>query len=153
MTDDVESLIAGSEKLTEIFGSWPSFHDAEILNLDFWRGEVVPERDLWVFPVLTLLVHVWEMTRETDSEGYLVLRKHTRVTLRFRDVSEFRMSHFNHINTILELSIEKGEAKGRGLTPFLVGMEGALGFRASFKCFYIDVVAAAPCDASGRELV
>jgi hypothetical protein len=32
---DIETKIIGSAKLTNIFGRWPSFHDAEILELNF----------------------------------------------------------------------------------------------------------------------
>ena len=81
--DDVTERIGGSEKLTRIFGGWPSFHDAEILKLDLWRGDVEPERELYVFPVLTLLIHVWDLTRETDAEGYMISRNHMLVSLRF----------------------------------------------------------------------
>ncbi len=45
----IESLIAGSEKLTKIFGHWPSFHDAEVLDLHFARGNVEPEKGVWAF--------------------------------------------------------------------------------------------------------
>ena len=36
----IESFIDGSEKLVRIFGYWPSFHDAEVIDLHLWR-EVV----------------------------------------------------------------------------------------------------------------
>ncbi|MGA8299415.1 MAG: hypothetical protein WB817_08010 [Terriglobales bacterium] len=65
----VESLIVGSEKLITIFGYWPSFHDAEIVELNFWRGDVQPEKGIYDFPVLTLKVHLWELTTKTDREG------------------------------------------------------------------------------------
>jgi len=29
----IESFIDSSEKLTNVFGYWPSFHDAEVLDL------------------------------------------------------------------------------------------------------------------------
>ena len=37
---DIESLILGSGKLTQIFGYWPAFHDALVLDIHFWRGEI-----------------------------------------------------------------------------------------------------------------
>jgi hypothetical protein len=51
---DIESLILGSGKLTQIFGYWPSFHDALVLDIHFWRGEMDVNQGLYVFPVLTL---------------------------------------------------------------------------------------------------
>ncbi|PYU05658.1 MAG: hypothetical protein DMG33_10305, partial [Acidobacteria bacterium] len=50
--ENIETLIENSRKLTEIFGYWPSFHDAEVIDLHFWRGDVDSEADRYVFPVL-----------------------------------------------------------------------------------------------------
>jgi len=30
--ENIETLIQGSEKLTNIFGYWPDFHDAEVIT-------------------------------------------------------------------------------------------------------------------------
>jgi len=86
--ENIESLIQGSEKLTRIFGYWPSFHDAEIIDLHFWRGVVEPDQGRYDFPVLTLKIHVWELTNDVNSNGFLVLKHHTITTLRFFDVDE-----------------------------------------------------------------
>ena len=32
----------GSEKLTAVWGEWPSFHDAEVIKLNLWRGDIRP---------------------------------------------------------------------------------------------------------------
>src|ERR1700756_222033 len=106
---DIASLIAGSEKLTQIFGYWPSFHDAEVININLWRGHVDPDKGIWDFPVITMKIHLWEMTKEVDPNGFLICRKHTLCTLRFRDVAELSMARFNHQNAMLELSIERKE--------------------------------------------
>jgi hypothetical protein len=92
----IESAIVGSENLTRIFGYWPSFHDAEIIDLHLWRGEVDPGRGVFVFPTLTLTMHVWELTREVDADGYLILRHHTLTKLKFHTVFEdIRIEGFN----------------------------------------------------------
>lgn len=82
--EKIEALIGGSEKLTEIFGYWPSFHDAEVIEMELRRGDVEPDAGHYVFPVLRVQVHLWEITNEVNS-GLLVLQKHTRTTLRFHD--------------------------------------------------------------------
>lgn len=99
---NIESLIVGSEKLTKIFGYWPSFHDAEVRELHFWRGNVQTEKGIYDFPVLTLTIHVWELTNEVDAQGYYVLRHHTLTRLRFHDVDDFRMQGFNHQNAMMD---------------------------------------------------
>ena len=72
---DVGSLIENGDALTRFFGGrWPSFHDAEVFEVQFDRGHVEPEKSLYEFPTLTLKIHLWEMTREVDQSGYFVLR-------------------------------------------------------------------------------
>jgi Immunity protein 50 len=95
--ENIESLIAGSEKLTNIFGYWPSFYDAEVLELHFDRGDIQPAKGIYKF--------TWELTKKVDSKGYLVLRHHAVTSLRFCDVSDFQMQGFNHQNAMLALSI------------------------------------------------
>ena len=85
----IEELIEGSDKLTNIFGYWPTFHDAEVHELHLWRGDVEPDAG----PVLSVSLHL------------LVTRHHTLAKLRFHDVDQFKMEGFNHQNAILRLSI------------------------------------------------
>ena len=106
MVADSDKLIVGREKLTSIFGYWPSFHDAEVIDVQLWRGQVNADANADIFPVLTVKIHVWELTREVDSRGHLVRRHHTLTTLRFHDVIEFRMDGFDQQNAIFGLSIE-----------------------------------------------
>jgi hypothetical protein len=113
----VESLIIGSQKITTIFGYWPSFHDAEILEMHFWRGNVEPEKSIYEFPVLTLTVHHWELTKEVDPKGFFVLRHHTLTRLRFYDVLEFQMEGFNQQNAILGLVLSNKQ-RAKGPSPY-----------------------------------
>jgi hypothetical protein len=55
---DPSSQILGAEKLTSIFGRWPSFHDAEVLELHFWRGHIATEANVYDFPVLIAKIHL-----------------------------------------------------------------------------------------------
>lgn len=66
--EGIETLIGGSKKITDIFGYWPSFHDAEILELTFWRGDVEPEANRYIFPVLNVTLHVWELSNEPTHQ-------------------------------------------------------------------------------------
>ena len=151
--DSVEAFIVSSEKLTNVFGYWPSFHDAEVLELNFWRGDVEPEVDRYVFPVLKVVLHLWEMTdetSETNPKGFLVRRHHTLTTLSFSDVDEFRMEGFNHQNAILGLSIIRQE-RSQGPSPvFAIHFDPAHGMGASFICSRIEVVEAIPCSENGK---
>src|ERR1700685_3432465 len=146
---NIELLIRGSEKLTDIFGYWPSFHDAEVLDLHFWRGRSDISKGVYDFPVLTLGIHLWELTKEVNTEGYLVLRHHTLTTLRFSDVHDFEMRDFNHQNSIMELTLSSHERTKPPSPYFAVQLVPAFGINASFKCIGVEVVDAVPCAADG----
>ena len=149
----IESLIQDSQKLTALFGAWPSFHDAEVVDLHFWRGDVKPGDwdDRNIFPVLTVKVRVLEATQPgATGAGHDVF-----ATLRFHDVGYFRMAGFNHQNRIFGLSIrvqDRGKFEsGESLPPFLaVQFQQAFGISASFRCFRIEVVDAARCTEEGK---
>jgi len=145
----VAALIEGSKKLIDIFSYWPSFHDAEVFDLCLWRGDVEPEAGRYVFPVLTVKLHIWEMTNEVSTEGFFTSRYHTLSTLRFHDIDEFRMEGFNHQNAILGLLIVR-EERPQGPSPvFSVRFDPAHGMGASFCCSRVEVVDAVPCSVDG----
>jgi hypothetical protein len=144
-----EALVAGSERLTSIFGHWPSFHDAEVIEFSLWRGDVEPETHQYIFPVLTTKIHLWELTSEVDASGHYVRRHHTLATLRFHDVDSLRMDGFNHQNAIFGLSITREEPEDA--QPYLnVEFEPAFGITAAFRCYRIEVLEAKPCDKSAN---
>ena len=146
----IESVIEGSEKLTKRFGYWPSFHDAEVLDVHLWRGDVDPDRQRYVFPVLTAKLHVWELTQETDTRGYLVLRHHTLATLRFHGLDEtLKLEGFNQQNAIFELLITQ-QTRTNGTSPYFeVQFVSSYGMGASFTCHRVEVVDAVACDSRG----
>jgi hypothetical protein len=144
----IESHIAGSQKLTKIYGGWPDFYDAEVIELHFWRGDVKPGDwdDRNVFPVLTVKIHIW--IEDPTSQ-------HTLATLRFKDVNDFKMEGFNHQNALLGLSItiqERGKYEsGEDLQPYLVVVfQAKFGMSASFRCFHIEVMDAVRCNEDGK---
>ena len=149
---EVESLIQGSDKLTSIFGYWPSFHDAEVIELHFWRGDVDSDNNKYVFPVLTAKLHLWEMTSELKPDGFLALHKHTLTRIQFYDVDDFKMEGFNHQNAILGLRLASYE-RNEGPSPlFDVHFDPAFGMGATFKCARIEVLEAVLCTENGTEI-
>lgn len=69
-----EELVDQSELLVRAMGRWPSFHDANVLD-------VVRSDDSCLAKI-----HVFEMTNEIDDAGYFVLRKHHLVTMEMAGV-------------------------------------------------------------------
>ena len=115
--------------------------------MDLWRGDVCPERDRWIGPVLNAKIQVLEATqRGAEHSG-----DDTLVTLRFHDVDQLDLRDFNHQNAILELSFEL-EVRGEGLTPSIhVEFRQANGVQATFVCFRVEVINAEPYVAVAKS--
>ena len=137
------NVIERAERLTSTFGYWPSFHDAEVIEFNLWRGDVDPDAKRYTFPTLTTKIHLWEITSELDARGYYVLRHHTLATLRFHDVSELHMEGFNHQNAIYGLSITSAPMEGFP-QRLHVEFEPAFGVTATFYCLRAEVIDAQP---------
>ena len=147
----IESLVQGSEKLLQIFGRWPSFHDAEVMEIHLSRApkETGGSRDRRV--ELLAKIHTWDMTNELDSRGYYVLKNHTLVTLRFSGVEELRLEGFNHQNVIFGLTIQPKESSGAGSSKFHVEFDPSFGVDAIFDCSAIEVAGAIALPGTSLE--
>jgi hypothetical protein len=138
--------ITGAEKLTSIYGHWPSFHVAEVIEFALWRGEIMSGHDAHVGPTIMARVHVL-------MDG--PISQDTLATLRFEDVDELRMEGFNHQNAIFNLRVaiqDRGKfGSGESLSPYLVvEFQPAFGMSASFRCLQIEVVDAVRCTEDGK---
>src|SRR5205814_3621210 len=96
---DFIDRIAGAEKLIAIFGSWPAFHDAEVVWMRLDRRPQGTDRG----PTLEVLIHVFEMSGEVSPDNYYVQHNHSLVHLRFQEVVELRLEGFNHQNALFGL--------------------------------------------------
>jgi len=146
---NIETRIEGSEKLIGIFGYWPSFHDAEVIELHFWRGDANPDSGSYHLPVFTVKLHVWEITDKVNVEGYFERVKHTLTTIRFYDVDEFKMEGFNHQNAILGLDLVREQRSEESPLVFNVNFRPAFGMGAAFTCLRIGLLDASPCSEDG----
>ena len=150
---EIATLIVGSEKLTSIFNRWPSFHDAEVHELQLERGHIDTDAQVYEFPHLTLKAHLWLMTNDVSDKGFYVSTKHTLLTMRFYDVDNFKMAGFNHQNAIFALGIEQ-KTREEGPTPyFAIDIEPAFGMEATFTCLRIEIVEAIPCNSEGAPIL
>jgi tRNA(adenine34) deaminase len=158
---DPSPFIGNSEKILNIFGYWPSFHDAEIhaLNLDIADEE--PWEPGSESPTLEMLIHVFEMTKDLTPEGYFVLKNHTLTRLRFRNVQDLQLSEFGYQNCIFELVFgtepmryPRGGGPADGPPPNLltVKIDSSVGLCGEFKCSSAEVVSVEPCDESGHPI-
>ena len=114
-------------------GEWPNFHDAEVHNLNIWRGDVRPDDNVWIGPVIEASFELCAL-----KEPYIVI-------LKFHDCDAVRLEEFNHQNAVYDLAF-KYEARGTytngdPLPPCIsVRFEQAFGVALSFRCFRVQAL-------------
>ena len=90
--------VQGADALIAWFGEWPSFHDAEILELRLRRAGSSHCH-----------IHTWKMTHEIDTNGYYVLEKHVVVTFTIDNIEELSLEGFNRQNVLSGLEVSQTE--------------------------------------------
>jgi hypothetical protein len=130
----IQDQIQNSEVLTNIFGRWPSFHDAEVLRITLDRDET---------PCLEALIHVFEMTSQVE-QGALVLKNHVAVTFRFIEICVLKLEGFNHQNVLAGLWVEDVSNRQMERIKFEVSLDGIFGVSAHFQCNSIRVESLEP---------
>ncbi len=127
--------IENAEAVTSAFGYWPSFHDAEVLEVSIKRAG-----ELGANPCLTAVIHVFEMTSQVSPDGHYVCQNHSVVTLLFQDLDNLALDGFNHQNALSSLSIEAPESDASVIVRF----EGAYGLECELTCQSVKVMSFVP---------
>ena len=140
-------LIDRAELLTEVFGYWPTFHDAEVVWMALDRSAVATD---CCGPSCEMLIHVFEMTEEITASGHYQLNKHHLTKLRFDGLDGIRLNGFNHQNAIFGLEIVRTPESDDNPEPWLVTIDGSFGIEATFRCMSASVVSVVPCDLDGN---
>jgi hypothetical protein len=146
--DGLEAFVENGEPVRSFFAAWPSFHDAEVVEMYLSRGHIYPggsdERN--VLPALTIKLRVLEATQAgAAGAGNDVL-----VTLRFRDASAIKVLSFDDMVSITGIAVTpvaRGTySLGEPLAPRLdVSINTGQRLAASFSCLGIQVVEAIRC--------
>ncbi|MDH3530475.1 MAG: immunity 50 family protein [Acidobacteriota bacterium] len=115
-------------------GEWPNFHDAEVHELNIWRGDVRPEDNVWIGPVITASFELCALETPCIAE------------LRFHDCEDIRIKDFNHQNAIYDLEFEyrsRGKLPdGNEMPPWIaVRFEQAFGAELTLRCMKVEVLA------------
>jgi hypothetical protein len=135
---DIEAgQIDNGETLTEVFGQWPSFHDAEVHGIRLDRGCAGP-------PSLAADIHVFQITSVVTPDGYYALENHTLLTLHFRGVDQLELGGFNHQNVLLGLELNDISARQLDVLRWEVAFDSSFGVSARFLCEGIGVLGAEP---------
>ena len=143
MTDTTKSEeIENASALVEVFGAWPSFHDAEVHSL-------VISRDHSEAPRLDARIYEFERRSVTDSSGHYSQVNHRFVTLQFTRVAALELGGFNEQNALLALTIEPGEQSAADPRRWNVTVESSYGVGAAFSCDRIIVREVEPFGEAG----
>jgi hypothetical protein len=94
MTELLAPSIPGAEEVVRWFGRWPSFSDAEVLELNLRRKGRS-----------SVLIHAWRLTDEVNAEGSYVLDRHAVVTVWLEGITDLELADFSVQNVIGNLDI------------------------------------------------
>ncbi|NNE44068.1 MAG: hypothetical protein HKN12_07650 [Gemmatimonadetes bacterium] len=132
-----EDVIAGAERLVKIYDGWPSFHDAEVLDVRLERLG----RDEYDGPVVSLCFHLFwgEKSAETDSGFHWT--NHHRVTLRCRQVVDLELRGFNRQNAIYDFKIHADghHPEASGVPALRITLEPSFGIACTLRCTSVEV--------------
>jgi len=132
-TTDIEN----SQAILDAERKWPNFHDAIVYSLNFWRGDMRPDDDIWVSPTIDASLELAAL-----EFPYVV-------DIRFHGCDHICMPHFDHSNDIYDLSflLEDRGYFADGVTPLpphiCVIFERGPGQDPllRFKCFRVEALA------------
>lgn len=132
-------VVKGYGKLTEIFGRWPSFHDAEVLSMSLERRG----RDEWEGPIFRVSVHLFEGVRDNQASKGIKYINHAIVTFRFDTVVDLSVANFNQQNAIMDLIFEAGSPRSKDIVwpgpAYRVTFEPSFGVSCSFVCSSVQI--------------
>ena len=118
-------------------GQWPNFHDAEVHELNMWRGDVRPDDDVWIGPTI-------EASFELCALEFPFI-----AVLKFHDCEAIELKDYDKQNAVYDLVFTK-EARGylksgEPLPPWIcVSFVEAFGMRLTFKCMRVEVLERRP---------
>lgn len=139
-------LVEGSQKVEQVFGHWPSFHDAEVLEITLDRRGHGAARS----PTVRFTVCAFRMTDEVDSRGLYVLRDHVLVRFTLYSAEVRQLEGFNSQNALSGLHFSRSPAPSDPDRVIQVDLEPSHGVAASFQCARAEVVSVEPVEP--REL-
>jgi hypothetical protein len=113
--------IPGGVDLLDWFGRVPDFHDANVLDLNL--ASKGPS---------SIRIHTWEITDETDAQGYFVLDKHVVVTISLDEVSYVALNGFDLPGIVFSLDIIKVDDDYQFTWSASYGVEGSLRARHAY---------------------
>ncbi len=129
-------MIKNASIVEDIYGYWPTFHDAEIISINFQRNS---HRDTKSASV-EIVLNYWETEAINEGTSNLdyVLGKNNLISLRLDGLFDSSVAGFNFQNVIDELQIIEGE---NDIKVDAISIHGA---DMSFTCSAISVTSVRP---------
>jgi hypothetical protein len=113
MIERIVGSIPGATELATWFGGWPSFHDAEILDLKLARnGSSV------------IRIHTWRTTTQTDPQGHFVSDHHVVVSFLLEGIIDLDLHGFSTQNVISGLDLQEAPGGCRVCLSPCFGLAG-----------------------------
>ncbi len=109
---NLSDVVGNPALVTSVLGSWPSFHDAEVLSVRLSRnGEVA--------------VHLTVKAMPYDPSGKI---SSSLIELLFRGVEDVQLSDFNNQNALWDLTVEQNEHTKKLNISASYGLAGSFSF-------------------------
>ena len=134
----MKEFVGNAAALTDIFGRWPSFHDAEVLRVVL-DADGAGGRS----PSVEMQVYVFEMTSEV-VDGRYALANRTLVTFRFYGVANLELSDLDSQNALLDLHIQDISDRGLENLKMEVKLASTLGLEGGFLCDSAEIMYVRP---------
>lgn len=92
-----EKEITNATLVTDHFGYWPTFHDAEIMFVTLSRSLDISSSSILV------KVYAFETTSKVTEDGYYETIKHCIIDFEFTELAKNEIDGFNHQNAVLNI--------------------------------------------------
>jgi hypothetical protein len=134
---EVNDEAPGTSELIAWFGYWPTFHDAEVLELALHRTGNS-----------TIRIYAFEMTDQVNSQGFFIRTKHVIVGFVLEGVTNLHLDQFNGQNVISGLLLKR-TAEGFELT-----LDGCYGIEGTITAdrIHLELQPGPPADRQNLEL-
>jgi hypothetical protein len=130
--------VLAADTLESRFGSWPSFHDAEVLGVRLDSGQRSDGRVR-----LELDVHVLAQEGK-GPDGQPKLTGHSFVTLEFAGIEGLELDGFGPQNVLFDLVLRDAGPNAPSATRLEVELPTSNGLGGSFGCEEATVLAVEP---------
>jgi hypothetical protein len=135
-------LIEGHEKVTDLFGQWPSFHDGEVHRVVLDRMSRSPSGIC--IPTVEIHVRGWIIGPEITSEGFYKQNNDSIVSFLFEDVFDFELEGFNQQNVLSSLNLSFVEDKSMNTKALRVELEHCYLFSSEFTARKAKILSVVP---------